>query len=204
MKKIVIALPLLLVGALLLSTLWGTPTKAIKAPDDDTLQAGSDSSLAMALSIKDMAEQSDVIAIGNCVSTQSVWVDRTLVTQATISVAETLKGAESSSLTVVLPGGIDANRQVPIAMTYPGAPQIQPGENVFLFLTADSDLGGYTVAGFSQGKFSIVTDEDGVQVVTRDLTKTTLKSNNGLHRGSGDATPLSNLKAEVKRHLGQQ
>jgi hypothetical protein len=204
MKKLVIALPLLLVGALLLSTLWGTPTKAIKAPADGTLQASSDSSLAAALSIKDMTEQSDVIAIGNCVDTRSVWVDRTLVTQATISVAETLKGGESSTIMVVLPGGIDANRKVPIAMTYPGAPQIQPGENVFLFLTADSDLGGYAVTGFSQGKFSIVTGDDGQQVVTRDLTKTTLKSNNGLHRGSANATPLGSFKAEVKKHLHQQ
>lgn len=204
MKKLVVALPLLLVGAFLLSTLGGTPTKAIKAPADDTIQASSDSSLAAALTVKDMTDQSDVIAIGNCVDARSVWVDRTLVTQATISVAETLKGAASSTLMVVLPGGIDANRKFPIAMTYPGAPTIQPGENVFLFLTSDSDVGGYTVAGFSQGKFSIVTNEDGEQVVTRNLTKTTLKSNNGLHRGSSDATPLSNLKAEVKRHLGQQ
>lgn len=204
MKKLVIALPLLLVGAFLLSTLGGTPTKAIKAPADDTLQASSDSSLANALSIKDMAEQSDVIAIGNCIETRSLWIDRALVTQATISVAETLKGAGASTLIVLLPGGIDANRKFPIAMTYPGAPQIQPGENVFLFLTSDSDLGGYTVAGFSQGKFSIITDDNGEQVVSRDLTKTTLKSNNGLHRGSANVTPLGSFKAEVKKHLHQQ
>ena len=107
---------------------------------------------------------------------------------------------------VALPGGVDANRKIPIAMTYPGAPQIQPGENVFLFLTASTDVvpGSYTVAGFSQGKFSIVTDEDGVQVVSRDLTKTALKDNNGVRRGSNNTIPLENLKNEVRGYLKNQ
>ena len=53
-----------------------------------------DTTLAVALSLEDMVDQSDVIAIGNCVETRSVWVDRTLVTLATVSVSETLKGTE--------------------------------------------------------------------------------------------------------------
>jgi hypothetical protein len=151
-----------------------------------------------------MAEQSDIIVIGSCTETKSVWIDRSLVTMASVAIGESLKGEASSPLTVVLPGGVDANRKFPVAMTYPGAPQIRPGEQVFLFLTADSDLGGYTVAGFSQGKFSIVTDENGEQMVTRDLTKMSLKTNNGLHRGSANMTPLGSLKAEVKQALRQQ
>ena len=119
-----------------------------------------------------MVDQSDVIAIGNCQETKSVWVDGTLVTLATVSVSETLKGAESGNLTVVLPGGVDANRQFPVAVSYPGAPRLTPGENVFLFLNSDVDYGlGYNVAGFAQGKFSIVNDEDGQPVVSRDLTQ---------------------------------
>ena len=203
MKKVVLTISLVVAVAILLSARW--PSRAVKAPADDFLQVSNDTTLATALSIKDMAEQSDLIAIGSCVETKSVWIDRSLVTLATINVAETLKGAESNPITVVLPGGADANRKFPVAMTYPGAPQIRPGEEVFLFLNAASDFGGgYTVAGFSQGKFSIGTDEDGQKVVTRDLTKTVLKSNNGVRRGSENATPLSSLKAEVKKHLHQQ
>ena len=203
MKKITLGSCLLIAIALLVSARWGT--KAVNAPPDDSLPT-PDTSLALALTVQDMVNQSDAIAIGNCVETKSVWVDQTLVTLATVSVAESLKGPETSTITVALPGGIDANRQYPIAMTYPGAPRIAPGEDVFLFLTASDDVvaGSYTVAGFSQGKFSIVTDEEGVKVVSRDLTKTALKDNNGIRRGSSNVMPLANLKEQVKGYLKNQ
>ena len=201
MKKILLGSCLLIVIALLVSARWGT--KAVNAPPSDELPM-ADTTLTVALSLQDMVNQSDVIAIGNCVDIKSVWVDRSLVTLATISVSESLKGSDST-ITVELPGGIDANRKIPIAMSYPGAPNITPGENVFLFLTATGGVAGsYNVAGFSQGKFSIVTDEDGEQVVSRNLTKTSLKSNNGVRRGGSDAIPLANLKEQVKGYLKNQ
>ena len=201
MKKITLASCILIVLALLVSTRWGT--KADVAPPSDTLGT-PDTTLAVALSLEDMVDQSDVIAIGNCVETKSVWVDRTLVTLATVSVSETLKGAEAGNLTVVLPGGADMNRQVPVAVSYPGAPRITPGENVFLFLNSDVDYGlGYNVAGFAQGKFSIVTDEDGQPVVSRDLTKMALQGNNGVRRGGANVTPLETFKDRVKARLNK-
>jgi hypothetical protein len=105
---------------------------------------------------------------------------------------------------VILPGGVDTNRKFPVAMSYPGAPRLTPGENVFLFLTNDTDLGGYTVAGFSQGKFSIVSDEDGQPVVSRDLTPMALQGNNGVHRGESNATPLSSFKEQVRGYLKKE
>jgi hypothetical protein len=199
MKNKTLAICLLILIALVVSARWGT--KADEASPQDTLGT-PDTTLAVALSLEDMVKQSDVIAIGNCVDTQSVWVDSTLVTLATVSVSETLKGTESGNLTVVLPGGVDANRQFPVAMSYPGAPRITPGEDVFLFLSAESEVAnGYTVAGFSQGKFSIVNDEDGEPVVSRDLTKLSLQGNNGVRRGSANMTPLSNFKDQVKGYL---
>jgi hypothetical protein len=203
MKKITLGICLLIAIGLLVSARWGT--KAVNAPPDDTLPT-PDTSLAVALSVQDMVGQSDVIAIGNCVETKSVWVDRSLVTLATVSVSESLKGSETSTITVALPGGVDANRSIPVAMTYPGAPRIVPGEDVFLFLTASNDVvaGSYTVAGFSQGKFSIVTDDEGIKVVSRDLTKTALKDNNGVRRGSSNVIPLENLKEQVRGYLKNQ
>jgi hypothetical protein len=201
MKKIFLGSCLLIAIALLVSARWGT--KAVNAPPVNDLPT-PDTTLALALSLEDMVNQSDVIAIGNCVETKSVWVDRTLVTLATVSVTESLKGSGSSTITVELPGGIDANRAVPIAISWPGAPSLTPGENVFLFLTATGEVGGsYTVAGFSQGKFSIV-DEDGEQMVSRNLTKTSLKSNNGVRRGGSDLIPLATLKEQVKGYLKNQ
>ena len=130
-------------------------------------------------------------------------MDGTLVTLANVAVTEALKGTDAGSLTVVLPGGADANRKFPVAVSYPGAPRMMPGENMFLFLTADSDVGGYTVAGFSQGKFSIVKDSDGEPLVSRDLTKMTLQGNKGQHRGATNATLLSSFKAQVKGLLNK-
>ena len=201
MKKITFVSCLLILFALLISARWGT--KADDAPPSDTLGV-PDTTLAYALSLDEMVDQSDVIAIGSCTETRSVWVDGTLVTLATVSVSETIKGAETASLTVVLPGGIDANRQFPVAVSYPGAPRLTPGENTFLFLTADTDSGmGYTVAGFAQGKFSIVNDEDGEPVVSRDLTRMTLQGNNGARRGGANVTPLGVFKDRVKARLNQ-
>ena len=73
MKKITLASCVLIVLALLISARWGT--KADDAPTSDTLGT-PDTTLAVALSLEDMVDQSDVIAIGNCHETKSVWVDR--------------------------------------------------------------------------------------------------------------------------------
>lgn len=201
MKKTILASCLIIAIALLISFSRGTT--AVNAPPQDNL-ATPDTTLAVALSLEDMTNQSDVIAIGSVTETRSIWVDRTLVTLATVAVNETLKGTDSGSLTVVLPGGADANRKFPVAVSYPGAPRMTPGENVFLFLSSESEVGGgYTVAGFAQGKFSIVNDEDGEPVVSRDLTKMNLQGNNGVRRGGSNATPLSSFKAQVKGLLNK-
>ena len=202
MKKTALAGSLVAI-ALLLTARWAT--MAVNAPPQDSIQPGPNTSLANGLSVGDMVHKSDLIAIGSCVETKSVWVDRKLVTLATVSVGEMIKGAEQTEITVALPGGVDANREVPIAMSYAGAPRITPGEDVLLFLKANGSVAGsYTIAGFSQGKFSIVRDEDGRQMVTRDLTKLMLRNNNGVHRGSNNLTSLVSLKAEIKAHLQQQ
>lgn len=202
MKNTALALSLIVV-AIFLSARWAT--MAVNPPPQDLISTSPDTSLALGLSVKDMVNRSDLIAIGSCVTTKSVWVERSLVTLATVSVGETIKGTEQKEITIALPGGIDANRDVPIAMSYAGAPRMTPGEDVFLFLKVGGPIAGsYTITGFSQGKFAIVTDEDGQKVVTRDLTKTLLRSNNGVRRGSSEVTPLSRLKAEVKSHLRQE
>ena len=201
MKKITLAICILVGIALLISTQWGT--KADEAPPSDTLGT-PDTTLAVALSLEDMTDQSDVIAIGNVLETKSVWVDGTLVTLATVSVSETLKGAETGNVTVVLPGGVDANRKFPVAVSYPGAPRLTPGETAFLFLNSDVDYGlGYNVAGFAQGKFSIVSDEEGQPVVSRDLTQMALQGNNGVRRGVSNVVPLANFKDRVKARLNK-
>ena len=201
MKNKTLAISILILIALIVSARWAST--ADNAPPADALQA-TDTTLALALSLEDMVNQSDVIAIGNCLDTRSVWVDNNLVTLATVAVSESLKGTPGETVTVVLPGGVDANRKIPIAMTYPGAPKLTPGENAFLFLTADSEVGGgYNIAGFAQGKFSIVNDEDGEPMVSRDLTRMSLQGNNGVRRGGSNMTPLKSMKDQVKGYLNK-
>jgi hypothetical protein len=124
MKNTSLCICLLILGALVVSSRWAS--HADDAPAEPTV-AATDTTLAASLSVEDMVNQSDVIAIGSCTETQTVWVDRSLVTLATVAVNETLKGDElTTNLTVALPGGVDANRKFPIAMNYPGAPRITP------------------------------------------------------------------------------
>jgi hypothetical protein len=159
---------------------------------------------ALQLSNQDLATQADLVVIGNCVDLRTVWVDRMLVTLATIQVSENLRGT-GSSVTVVLPGGVDADRPVPVMMSYPGAPRIALDEEVFLFLEDETPtLGGYTVVGFSQGKFTIVTDSHGRKGVDRDLTNLDLQSGKGVTRGTRTSTSLQEFKEEIQRYLGNR
>lgn len=155
---------------------------------------------AVELSDSEMIQAADVIVTGRCVGLQSQWVDRDLVTIATISVSEVLKGQAGSEVTVVLPGGIDANRPVPVAMTFPAAPSIQTQENVLLFLTAEGRVvDGWAVIGFSQGKFSVV-EVGGQKMATQDLGALNLQGRSGgLRRGSVKTFPLTQLRTKIQQ-----
>jgi hypothetical protein len=111
------------------------------------------------LSRRELAVQSAQIVVGTAVDRMTQWSadGRNLYTLVTVAVEQTLKGDASESVIVALPGGIDANRRIPIAMTYPGGPQIGHGEEAVLFLTpADDEVpGARAITGFSQGKFVI-------------------------------------------------
>jgi hypothetical protein len=114
------------------------------------------------MSTEQMTARASDIVIGTCTEVRSVWVDRRLITLATISVSESLKGAPGKELTLVLPGGVALDRAVPIAVTYPGAPVVVPSDDVLLFLERGAPVReGFRVVGFSQGKYSIVRDAFG-------------------------------------------
>src|SRR5262245_43682700 len=54
---------------------------------------------------RQMALQSELILSGQCLGTRTAWMGRTLVTLATISVGEVIKGQPAETVTVALPGG---------------------------------------------------------------------------------------------------
>ena len=75
----------------------------------------------VALSNRALTVSASVIATGRCVDLHTAWEGRVLVTVATISVTDVLKGEPGRTMTIALPGGADANRKFPVAMTYAGA-----------------------------------------------------------------------------------
>ena len=148
----------------------------------------------------EMVQEAAIIVTGHCTHLQSQWVGKALVTLATIQVSEVLKGDAGSQVTVVLPGGIDSNRRIPIAMSYPAAPEIFQQENVLLFLNPeDLVAGAYSIVGFSQGKFSLAV-AGGKKVATQDLSGLNLQGHNGsLRRGQGKAIQLDELRARIRQ-----
>jgi len=185
---------------LVIAGLW--VTMATNLNDEQQAVNPPATSLATGLSMQKMTEEASMIVIGKCLGTRSKWIDRSLVTEATISVEETLKGDPAKEVKVDLPGGIDVNPQFPVAMTYPGAPRISLDEEVFLFLTpSDEGSNGYSVTGYAQGKFSIGQASDGEKVVMRDMTRAPVQKGAGAIRGNIQGVPLSQFKALVRNYL---
>lgn len=173
----------LLAAALALTPVWATT--AVERTDTDLIQEAS------------------IIVTGHCTHLQSQWLDRTLVTIATISVSEVLKGQAGSEVTVVLPGGIDTHRKFPIAMSYPAAPEIAQQENVLLFLTPEDRVPqGYAIVGFSQGKLTVADNGLGQQVASQNLSALNLQGRSGaVHRGRSRTLPLPQLRQMIRQTL---
>jgi hypothetical protein len=202
MRKKLFALSGVFMMVLVIAGLWAT--KAINLNDVQQTIDPAATSLGAGMPMRQMVEESSSIVIGRCAETRSKWVGRSLVTEATISVEEALKGdaAAGTQVTVELPGGIDFNRKV--AMTIAGAPHISPGEKVFLFLfRPDDGANSYSVMGFAQGKYSVGQANDGEEVVTRDMTMAPLQKGAGLTRGNPQVVPLSVFKARVNSYLNK-
>ena len=164
--------------------------------------ATSEATTTRELSNEAMTAEATAIVAGRCTAIRTVWSGRVLLTMATIAVTDQLKGDPAETITVALPGGIDANRRFPVSMLYPGAPQIATGEDVFLFLSPNASVSGsLAVVGFSQGKFSIVDDERGGKAVSRNLSSVTLRSPAGTRRGMSVRVPLDEFKNEIRAYL---
>ncbi|HEX4499184.1 MAG TPA: hypothetical protein VIE43_26140 [Thermoanaerobaculia bacterium] len=160
---------------------------------------------AVELTEADLVQDSTLIVTGHCTHLQSQWAGNILMTLATIQVTEVLKGNAGSPLTVALPGGADANRPIPVAMNYVGAPVIFQQEDVVLFLNAQNLVAGsFGIVGFSQGKFTLVQDARGKKVATQNLGDLNLQTSTGsLHRGTAKSIQLDELRQRIREANAQ-
>jgi hypothetical protein len=113
------------------------------------------------LDLPQLVEAADTIVIARTRRAETVWREGLLMTRYTFELQETLKGASGQQeVTVVVPGGMDLERRIPIAMTVPGAPTFMPDERAVLLLERADRLApnAFSIVGFSQGRFRI---EDG-------------------------------------------
>lgn len=183
MRSLARAVPGLLAAALALTPAWATTV--VERTETDLI------------------EEASIIVTGQCTHLQSQWIDRNLVTIATIYVSEVLKGQAGPVVTVVLPGGIDANRRVPVAMTVSGAPQISVQEEVLLFLMPEARVAnGFAIAGFSQGKYTLATEAKGQTVASQNLSDLNLQSRSGaVTQGRAKTLLLGDLRQKIQETL---
>lgn len=161
---------------------------------------------AVERSTEDMAQEAAVIVTGRVINLQSTWIDdRDLVTLATLQVSEVLKGEAGPQITVVLPGGIDSNRPVPIAMSFPAAPEMQLQENALLFLVPEGQVEqGYAIVGWSQGKYSLAETPEGKLLASQNLSGLNLQRSTGLARGGAKAVPYEHLRQQILKALARE
>lgn len=167
--------------------------------------AAANATTAVEMTENDLIQQASEIVVGKCIAVQSQWIGRDLVTLASIEVTESLKGDAASLITVVIPGGADANRPVPIVMSFPAAPEIRDQEAVLLFLTPEDRVAnGYAIVGFSQGKFSIAENAQGQKVASQNLSQLTLQGKKGSRLGDARALVLADLRLRIKAALAKE
>jgi len=202
MKKKFFALSGIFLIALVIAGLWAG--KAGGFTDVDQTTDPSTTTKINGVSMEEMVRGAELIVIGKCTGTQSEWMDgRRLVTVATVSVTETMKGDAPATLKVVVPGGYGSKGKFQLATTVPGAPTMGTNEEMALFLVPANDevANGYSVMGFNAGKFSIVQDVDDKTVVTSVPMKVRAPRVTGLTSGNPQVIGLSEFKALIERYL---
>ena len=198
MKKSLIA-GAFIVAAAGATWMWTAQASESSAQAEETVRLSRDE-----ITLNALTDQADVIVTGRVTALRSEWVqdNRVLVTLASIQVDDTLKGGVTDTLTVALPGGVDANRRFPVAMTYPDAARVEMNEEVVLFLSND-DLapGAYAVTGSQRGKLSIVEGEDGSRLVSSDNIGAKVKADTRATRGNRSFVPEATFKQKVRGYV---
>jgi hypothetical protein len=110
------------------------------------------------IDLPQMVAASDRIVVGTVSGAETVWIGRSIYTRYTVAVEETLHGEPAATVRVLVPGGIDRSRPIPIGMAVAGAPTFVAAERAVLMLAPTSvpTGGDLQIVGFNQGRFTVV------------------------------------------------
>jgi len=105
-----------------------------------------------------LGTESSLVVRGEVTSVRSYWNEShtKILTETSISVGDTYKGASGGTINVVQLGGVVGHVRVNVH----GSLSWSPGEEVLLFLEPFAG-NAWQVSGFFQGKYNIVRDENG-------------------------------------------
>jgi len=121
------------------------------------------------LTLDDMIAKSTAIVRGQVTGSSAAYRGTVIYTHFQVNVLDRWKGAAQGTVDVLVPGGV-ANG---IRQTYPGAPQLNAGQEYVLFLWTSSSGATYTL-GFTQGVFTLPKDASGQTMAVRAPTTETL------------------------------
>jgi hypothetical protein len=163
------------------------------------------SSQVTRLDTSGLVRESSDIVIGQVESASTHWNESrsAIVTEVTVRVSQTLKGAAADRLVLRQMGGeVDGMRY-----SIPGSPSFTLGEEALLFVWRDA-AGRPQVDGLAQGKFDIAKDPaTGERMVQRSLPGLAIRDAKTLGMvPTGGSTPriaLSALVREIQAALGE-
>lgn len=157
------------------------------------------------LTLEDLTRAADAIVVATATHTENVWMEGELVTRVTLSVEQTLQGYTSHAIHLLVLGGIDVSRRIPVASVVPGQPRILHGERSLLFLRRlDQSSSEFGLVGDAQGRFVLLPNAVGNSVAVRDLSSVHLVTGEGVSQGPTTAVPMELLVEHLRTLLATE
>lgn len=143
------------------------------------------------LGLEDLVKRAHTIVVGRVTNSRTYWTpDRKLIlTNYTIQVDESMKGATSKTMEVTTIGGKVGDVELHVS----GMPSFQQGESAVVFI--EQSRGYQVVLGLEQGKFTVANGE-----VTNHVGDLSFPDG---RRGAPLRMPLQNFKSQIRNILNK-
>lgn len=159
-----------------------------------------EATLVVELDLPELTERAELIVQAEATDSESLRLEGTLFTLVRLQVYRELKGQAGDEVHVLLPGGVDVEREVPVATIWAGQPRLDVDRTYLLFLQRPDPSEPYhTLVGFSQGRFEIRYDEEGQAFAVQDLRGLSRRGPDGDTPGRRTLQPLDRIRAEIRR-----